>query len=83
MVDTLLLLKTQGINFSQAQPSIKMEIINALDQLYGSGYASRSGTPIDIVSKVIQGNANISTIQRYLGKVSDLEAIRRVDNLHE
>ncbi|NQT56574.1 MAG: hypothetical protein HQ551_10135 [Desulfobacteraceae bacterium] len=45
-------------------------------------YASRSETPIDIVSKVIQGNANLSTIQRYLGKVSDLVAIRRVDNLH-
>jgi hypothetical protein len=47
-----------------------------------SGYASRSGTHIDIVSKVFQGSTNLSTIQRYLGKVRDLEAMRRVDNLH-
>ena len=39
-------------------------------------YASRSGTPIEIVSKVILRHANLSTTQRYLGKVSDSEAMR-------
>lgn len=45
-------------------------------------YASRSGIPIEIVSKVIPRHADLSTTQRYLGKVSDLEAIRWIENLH-
>ena len=45
-------------------------------------FASRSGTPIEIVSKVILRHTNLSTTQMYLGKVSDLEALRWVENLH-
>ena len=45
-------------------------------------YASRSGTPLDIVSKVLLRHSNLSTTQRYLGKISDSEAIRWIDNLH-
>jgi len=36
-------------------------------------YASRSGTPIEIVSKIILRHADLSTTQRYLGKVNDTE----------
>ena len=43
---------------------------------HAATYASRSGTPIEIVSKVILRHANLSTTQRYLGKVSDIKAIR-------
>jgi len=43
---------------------------------HAATYASRSGTPIEIVSKVILRHANLSTTQRYLGKVSDSEAMR-------
>jgi len=43
---------------------------------FAATYASRSGTPIEIVSKVILRHANLSTTQRYLGKVSDIEAMR-------
>ena len=43
---------------------------------HATTYASRSGTPIEIVSKVILRHANLSTTQRYLGKVSDSEAMR-------
>ena len=49
---------------------------------HAATYASRSGTPIEIVSKVILRHANLSTTQRYLGKVSDLEALRWIENLH-
>jgi integrase len=49
---------------------------------HAATYASRSGTPIEIVSKVILRHANLQTTQLYLGKVSDLEAIRWIDNLH-
>ena len=42
-------------------------------------YASRAGTPIEIVSKVILRHANLSTTQRYLGKISDTEAIRWIE----
>jgi integrase len=44
--------------------------------------ASRSGVPIEIVSKVILRHANLSTTQRYLGTVSDVEAMRLIDNLY-
>lgn len=42
---------------------------------HAATYASRSGVPIEIVSKIILRHANLSTTQRYLGKVSDTEAI--------
>ena len=47
---------------------------------HAATYASRSGIPIEIVSKVILRHADLSTTQRYLGKVSDLEAIRWIEN---
>ncbi len=43
---------------------------------HAATFASRSGVPIEIVSKVILRHADLSTTQRYLGKVSDHEAIR-------
>ena len=49
---------------------------------HAATYASRSGTPIEIVSKVILRHANLSTTQRYLGKVSDMEAMRWIENLY-
>ena len=49
---------------------------------HAATYASRSGTPIEIVSKVILRHANLSTTQRYLGKVSDTEAMRWIENLY-
>jgi len=49
---------------------------------HAATYASRSGVPIEIISKVILRHADLSTTQRYLGKVSDTEAIRWVENLY-
>jgi integrase len=49
---------------------------------HAATYASRSGTPIEIVSKVILRHSNLATTQRYLGKISDLEAMRWIENLH-
>jgi len=49
---------------------------------HAATYASRAGTPIEIVSKVILRHANLSTTQRYLGKISDTEAIRWIENLY-
>jgi integrase/recombinase XerD len=45
-------------------------------------YASRAGTPLEIVSKIILRHSNLSTTQRYLGKVSDVEAMGWIDNLY-
>ena len=45
-------------------------------------YASRSGVPIEIVSKVILRHANLSTTLRYLGNISDVEAIRWIANIY-
>jgi integrase len=49
---------------------------------HAATYASRSGTPLEIVSKIILRHANLATTQRYLGKVSDVEAMRWIENLH-
>ncbi len=49
---------------------------------HAATYSSRSGTPIEIVSKIILRHANLSTTQRYLGKVSDMEAMRWIENLY-
>ncbi len=49
---------------------------------HAATYASRSGVPIEIVSKIILRHANLSTTQRYLGKISDTEALHWIDNLY-
>ena len=49
---------------------------------YSATYASRSGVPIEIVSKVILRHANLATTQRYLGTISDTEAMRWIENLY-
>ena len=49
---------------------------------HAATHASRSGVPVEIVSKVILRHTNLSTTQRYLGKVTDTEAIRWIDNLY-
>jgi len=49
---------------------------------HAATHASRSGTPIEIVSKIILRHAHLSTTQRYLGKVTDVEAIRWIENLY-
>jgi integrase len=49
---------------------------------HSATFASRSGVPIEIVSKIILRHANLSTTQRYLGTISDVEAIRWIENLY-
>ena len=49
---------------------------------FAATYASRAGTPIEIVSKILLRHSNLSTTQRYLGKISDKEAMKWIDNLH-
>ena len=49
---------------------------------HAATYASRSGTPLEIVSKILLRHSNLATTQRYLGKISDSEAIRWIDHLH-
>jgi integrase/recombinase XerD len=49
---------------------------------HAATYASRSGVPIEVVSKVILRHSNLSTTQRYLGKISETEAMSWIDNLY-
>ncbi len=49
---------------------------------YAATYASRSGVPIEIVSKIILRHSNLSTTQRYLGKVNDTEAMHWIENIY-
>lgn len=49
---------------------------------HAATYASRSGVPIEIVSKVILRHTNLSTTQIYLGKVDDKEAMGWIEKLY-
>jgi len=49
---------------------------------HAATYASRSGVPIEIISKVILRHSNLSTTERYLGKISDIEAMKWIDTLY-
>jgi integrase/recombinase XerD len=49
---------------------------------HAATYASRSGVPIEIVSKVILRHSNLSTTERYLGKISEVEALKWIDTLY-
>ena len=49
---------------------------------FAATYASRSGVPLEIVSKVILRHSNLSTTQLYLGKISDTEAMKWIENLY-
>jgi integrase len=49
---------------------------------HAATFASRSGTPLEIVSKIILRHANLTITQIYLGKISEAEAIRWIDNLY-
>ena len=49
---------------------------------HAATYASRSGTPLEIVSKVILRHTNLSTTQRYLGRVSETEAVKWIESLY-
>ena len=49
---------------------------------HAATYASRSGVPIEIVSKVILRHSNLSTTERYLGRISDIEAMKWIDTLY-
>lgn len=48
---------------------------------HAATYASRCGVPIEIVSKVILRHSNLSTTQRYLGKISDVEAMKWIESV--
>ena len=50
-------------------------------RMFAAILVSRCGTPIEIVSKVILRHASLSTTQRYLGKDSDVEAMRWIERV--
>jgi integrase len=49
---------------------------------HAATFASRSGVPFEIISKVILRHAHLSTTQMYLGKISDSEAMRWIENIY-
>jgi hypothetical protein len=64
------------------QPHIFRNQINTDLRRHAATCGSRSGIPIEIVSKVILRHFNLSTTQRYLGKITDPEARRWIENLY-
>ena len=44
--------------------------------------ASRAGTHLEIVSKLILRHANLTITRRYLGKIRDMEAMRWIEKLY-
>lgn len=49
---------------------------------HAATFASRSGVPLEIVSKVVLRHKSLRTTQVYLGRVMDAEALRWVDILY-
>ena len=49
---------------------------------FAATYASRSGVPIEIISKVILRHSNLATTELYLGKVTDNEALKWIETLY-
>jgi len=49
---------------------------------HAATFASRSGVPLEIVSKIILRHSNLSTTQVYLGKISDSEALKWIETLY-
>ena len=49
---------------------------------HAATFASRSGVPIEIISKIILRHANLSTTQIYLGNISDSEALKWIETLY-
>jgi len=49
---------------------------------HAATFASRSGVPLEIISKVILRHSNLSTTQIYLGKISDSEALKWIETLY-
>jgi integrase/recombinase XerD len=49
---------------------------------HAATFASRSGVPLEIVSKIILRHSNLSTTQIYLGKISDTEALKWIENIY-
>ena len=49
---------------------------------HAATFASRSGVPIEIISKIILRHANLSTTQIYLGNISDSEPLKWIETLY-
>jgi integrase len=49
---------------------------------HAATFASRSGVPLEIISKIILRHSNLSTTQIYLGKISDSEALKWIETLY-
>jgi len=49
---------------------------------HSATYASRRGVPLELISKMILRHQSLLTTQRYLGKISDAEALHWVDRVH-
>ena len=50
---------------------------------HAATFASRSGVPLEVVSKIILRHRNLATTQRYLGRVSEAEAASWIDRIYE
>ena len=49
---------------------------------HAATFASRSGVPLEIVSKVILRHSNLSTTQIYLGRISDTDALKWIEDIY-
>jgi len=49
---------------------------------HAATFASRSGVPLEIVSKIVLRHSNLSTTQIYLGRISDTEALKWIETIY-
>ncbi len=49
---------------------------------HSATYASRNGTPLEVISKIVLRHRDLKITQIYLGRISEAEALRWMDVLH-
>ena len=49
---------------------------------HAATFASRSGVPLEIISKIILRHSNLSTTQIYLRRISDTEALKWIETIY-
>jgi len=50
---------------------------------HAATFASRTGVPLEVVSKIIPRHRNLATTERYLGKVGEAEAARWIERIYK
>jgi integrase len=73
----------QGLAVKRAGRRLRIALRPHELRRYAVTFASTSGVLLEVVSKVILRHKNLSTTQRYLGRVTEAEAMKWIDRIYD